>query len=273
MAQRGRRVDERRARLASTFPLGPPLIPDGRISRVRLAAVAGFPKEPSHTKRSLSTRLHTPLLGMVISLARHVKPNTLKSGSESGSIHLTVPTTHREPLCPMIGVTVRRNDVQHRFRWHYPSFIAPTGSCASPNPSGRLWLSLVRPVFAGCYEPLLEDGPSRRYLCGLCKGAWARTPPRPSSAFVRFFLLGIGLSLGSRRSTRETIPQTASHGASISGLQPFANVQAPLLAWPANCSDRGTLCSSRPPGRIHRAELASLPRASTGITTCPNPDN
>jgi hypothetical protein len=67
--------------------------------------------------------------------------------------------------------------------------------------------------------------------------------------------------------------KTASRGASISGLQPFANVQAPLLAWPANCSDRGTLCSSRPPGRIHRAELASLPRASTGITTCPKPDN
>ncbi len=140
--------------------------------------------------------------------------------------------------------------------------------------SDRLWLSLVLSVFAGCYEPLPQDGPSRRYLCGLCKGAWVRTPPRPSSASVRFFLLGIGLSfrVNEDRLVRRS-RKTVSRGASISRLQPFTHVQAPILAWPANCSDRGTLSSSRPPGRIHRAELASLPRASTGITTCPNPDN
>ena len=44
---------------------------------------------------------------------------------------------------------------------------------------------LIRPVFAGCCQPLLEDGPSRRYLHNLCKGAWTHTPPR-SLAFVRF---------------------------------------------------------------------------------------
>ena len=66
---------------------------------------------------------------------------------------------------------------------------------------------LIRKVFAGCRPPLLEVGPSRRYLCDLCIGAWTRTPPRSIGASVRFFPIDIGLSLGSRRSARETIPQ------------------------------------------------------------------
>ncbi len=48
----------------------PPLIPDSRISRVRLAAAA-FPRGPSQAPRSLSTRLHTPLGYIVIPPARH----------------------------------------------------------------------------------------------------------------------------------------------------------------------------------------------------------
>ena len=48
----------------------PPLIPDSRISRVRLAAAA-FPRGPSQAPRSLSTRLHTPLGCIVIPPARH----------------------------------------------------------------------------------------------------------------------------------------------------------------------------------------------------------
>jgi len=161
----------------------------------------------------------------------------------------------------------------HRLSQRYPTFIARTGSCVSPKSSCRLRLSLVRQVFAGCDEPLLEDGPSRRYLCDLCIGAWIRTPPRSIGASVRFFPIDIGLSLGSTKSARETFPQTASRGASISGLQSFANIQAPILAWPSGCSDQGAHCSSRPPGRIHRAEPATLPNTGTGIATCPNPDN
>lgn len=48
---------------------------------------------------------------------------------------------------------------------HYPAFIAPTGSCASPTSSPRLGITLANRVFAGCYQPLLQLGPSRRYLC------------------------------------------------------------------------------------------------------------
>ena len=61
-------------------------------------------------------------------------------------------------------------------------------------------VSLFRLVFAGYCKPLLEDGPSRRYLCNPCMGAWVRTPPRLNGAFVHFFPLSIGLSLGDRGS-------------------------------------------------------------------------
>jgi hypothetical protein len=69
-------------------------------------------------------------------------------------------------------------------------------------------VSLFRQAFAGCYEPLLEDGPSRRYLCDPCIGAWVRTPPRLVGALVRFFPSSIGLPLGSRGSAPGKYPTT-----------------------------------------------------------------
>ena len=47
-----------------TFPQAPLLIPDGRFSRVRLAAQL-FLKDPSHTTRNSSASPHTPLDCMV----------------------------------------------------------------------------------------------------------------------------------------------------------------------------------------------------------------
>jgi hypothetical protein len=41
---------------------------------------------------------------------------------------------------------------------------------------------LIRPVCAGCCQPLLEDGPSRRYLRSLCEDAWTLTPSRSSDS-------------------------------------------------------------------------------------------
>jgi hypothetical protein len=132
-------------------------------------------------------------------------------------------------------------------------------------------VSLFRQVFAGYCKPLLEDGHSRRYLCDPCMGAWVRTPPRLNGAFVRFFPLSIGLSLGARRSAPgKIIPQRSFLWEVFSGLQPFVYLQAPILARPTDCSDRQDSEFLRPPGRIHRAEFASLPITNSGITTCPN---
>ncbi len=73
-------------------------------------------------------------------------------------------------------------------------------------PLTDLGLHPVPRVFAGCGEPLLEDGGSRRYLRHPCIGAWTRTPPRPPGAPTRFFPGGIGLTSRLTRSARETIP-------------------------------------------------------------------
>ena len=67
-------------------------------------------------------------------------------------------------------------------------------------------ISLIQQVFAGCCEPLLEVGGSRRYLHNPCIGAGTLTPPRPSGALARFFPVGIGLTLEVTRSARENIP-------------------------------------------------------------------
>jgi hypothetical protein len=104
----------------------------------------------------------------------HIKGSGSPS-SESGPV--PEPPSAQSPFA-RLGRYLRRRDVPHLVRGRYPSFIAHTDSCVRPNSSGRLRLSLVRPVFAGCGQPLLEDGPSRRYLHSLCKGAWTCTPPR-----------------------------------------------------------------------------------------------
>ena len=119
-----------------------------------------------------------------------------------------MPTTDREPLCTITAL--------------------PLSSCALgtdqpefPGLHSSYWLmrqtilllptsvSLFRQVLAGCCEPLLEDGPSRRYLCYPCTGAWVHTPPRFSGALVRFFPDHIGLILGLRNSAREKSPASS----------------------------------------------------------------
>src|ERR1035441_2066061 len=87
-------------------------------------------------------------------------------------------------------------DVTRLLGGHYPSFIATTGSFVKP-----IWLSppstfrLGRGVFAGCYQPLLPAGSSRRYVISenLSCDAWTPIPtvgrlhiPGSSSATAAF---------------------------------------------------------------------------------------
>jgi hypothetical protein len=95
--------------------------------------------------------------------------------SKSGPV--PEPPSAQSPFA-RLGRYLRRRDVPHLVGGRYPSFLALTDSCARPKSSCRLRLPLFRPVFAGCRQPLLEDGPSRCYLHNLCKGAWTHTPPR-----------------------------------------------------------------------------------------------
>jgi hypothetical protein len=65
--------------------------------------------------------------------------------------------------------------------------------CQSRWLSSASVLHLVRGVFAGCYQPLLPAGSSRRYAENLSSDAWAPTPAVPLSALAWFFLSVFGL--------------------------------------------------------------------------------
>jgi hypothetical protein len=79
--------------------------------------------------------------------------------------------------------------VYRLLRGHYSPVIAPTDSCVNP-----VWLSstsafgLVRGVFAGCYQPLLLPGFSRRYFCESFPRCPSPYPGGLLSAFAWFFL-------------------------------------------------------------------------------------
>jgi hypothetical protein len=143
-----------------------------------------------------------------------------------------MPATHREPLCPGDGVTSSRNSVVALFQPALPGLPRSYWLMRQTKILPPTSVSLFRRVFAGCCEPLLDDGPSRRYLCDPCTGAWVRTPPRPSGAGVRCFPLGIGLPLGSRGSARETSRNAAFRGEKFRGCNHSLMFRLPCLLGP-----------------------------------------
>src|SRR5208337_433601 len=77
---------------------------------------------------------------------------------------LSEPPSTQSPFARR-GHYLCRSDLEGRFEERYSLFFAHTGSCASPRSSHCLQPWPRQWVFAGCCQPLLERGPSRRYLC------------------------------------------------------------------------------------------------------------
>ena len=156
-----------------------------------------------------------------------------------------------------------------RLRGRYPSFIAPMSPCARPKPSSRLGFRLVRAVFAGCCQPLLGDGPSRRYLCDPCVGARTHTPPRSSAANVRCFTKDAGLTPRETGSTRGFTPtQQLRWGAVYRGCShsiTFGLLRSLDLQVAPTAAPKGT----EPPGLSHHAEPGRLPDPGSGVASCP----
>lgn len=150
-----------------------------------------------------------------------------------------------------------QRDVTHPFGERYLPVFAPTGSCASPRLSDRLRSSLGRPVFAGCRQPRLRRGPSRRSSVNLSSDAWTPAPvvvtvlvlvtSRDASAFPT--LEQVGYPPLSRTAT-----SVRQH---ISGLQSFATLQASGFACPPDRSHRrdDTLGGRGVDARAHRMPL------------------
>ena len=100
---------------------------------------------------------------------------------------------------------------------HYPAFIAITGSCANPNPSPRLGITLGQQVFAGCCQPRLGVGPSRRYLCGSFPACLDPYPGGSRGALTRFFPRDFGLPDVGTRSAPYDVPTATSVGSLFRG--------------------------------------------------------
>ena len=128
-----------------------------------------------------------------------------------------------------------RRGVSHHVSGRYPAFIATTGSCVSPKPSHRLGLTLEQRVFAGCGQPLLGKGPSRRYSANLSLRAWTPTPAALMAygALTRFFPQDNGLPDVRTRSAPNNTPTAISVGTLFRGCSHSLMFRpASLLATP-----------------------------------------
>jgi len=161
-----------------------------------------------------------------------------------------------------------RRDVQRLVGGRYPTLIAPTSPCARPTASRRLRLpshgGSSQVVAAPCCQWVLPGVIS-------AIPAWVLGPlPRGAPS--------VHLPVTSRRASASpylTGVRHAGHppmcnfdgGKSISGLQSFHHVQAPMLARPSGCTHHGTFMVPGRPGRLRHAELTRLPDMSRDIAT------
>ena len=162
-----------------------------------------------------------------------------------------------------------KEDISRLLEARYRFFVAHKDSCAKPLSSFRLWLSLVRKVFAGCCQPLLHKGPSRRYLCrsfSTCLGPYSGCS---QGALSRFFPQDFGLPLRLTGSALRNPPTATSVGLRISELQSFSNVQTRRFARHTDSSYPYTSVSGSR-GFYIRAYHGSLPLHAADMLTAQN---
>ena len=135
----------------------------------------------------------------------------------------------RAPL-PVVGVTRHQGDLRGHLREHYPSFKAPTGSCAGPRPSHLPRFPSVggslQVVASPCWEMALPGVISEN----LSLDAWTHTPvvslvhiPVTSQRASAFTAPGMA-----RQSTN--YPYSDFCTGDLTGLQSFDNLQASRFA-------------------------------------------
>jgi hypothetical protein len=163
-----------------------------------------------------------------------------------------------------------RRGVSHPVRGRYPSFIAPTSSCARPHCSPWLRLSLFHGVFAGCRQSLLQDGPSRRYLRNSFPRCLDPYPGAPPGAHTRYFPGDIGLRLLITGSATSNDPYSDFRTGTISGLQSFVHLQASGFACHPDRSYRRVSTDSGQPWRLRPSISRVVTSPCPGYASRPN---
>ena len=224
-------------------------------------------REPFHSPRSSSAGSYTPrrewfahslvpphTSAYVGSVSDHRADNETTKYPESLCLRSALPPSGRR-VPPPVRTLIPSHSSYELIRRSRPALLS-------------FGLSLVRGVSAGCYQPLLPAGPSRRCLCesfpgclGPCHGGSAECtclflPPRHRPSPVRY---QGRLPACSRRNDFMT--------DRFSRLQPFLYVQAPRFA---RLPDRSYRCGLSPQGSrgfAIRAEHASLPPHASDLLT------
>jgi hypothetical protein len=212
---------------------------------------------PATEEASVLTHIH-PSRPRLTCGARPVLHGRGYPGSESGAGQ--GPPGAQSPFARTRCYLVRRG-VSHLVRGHDPSCVAPTSSCARPQPSRRLRLSLLRRVVAGCRQFLPGNGPSRRCLCesvsaclDLGPGASPGAPTRCLPGDIGLHRLGIGSAIALRSGQR------LLDGGVCRGYRSFTHGQAGGFA--------------RHPGRSYRSGVihwVAVAGPSEPMTVCSLP--
>jgi hypothetical protein len=151
-----------------------------------------------------------------------------------------------------------RRNVDRSLGQRYPALFATPGSCARPAASATPCRWLWVPVFAGCHEPLLPTGPSRRYLCGSFSTCLDPYPGGSRGAYTRFFPQDDGLPDITTRSAHHIIRTATSVRRIFRGCSHlFIFRPADLLTTPV--APTAVLCTGQP--------WLLLPRLSRFVTS------
>jgi hypothetical protein len=159
------------------------------------------------------------------------------------------PSSTESPFAPS-GCYPSRGDVYRLLDPRYQAIVAHTDSGVEPRSSLRLPLSAGWRVFAGCYEPLLEKGPSRRSVLRFSSHVLGPLPRLPLWCSYPFLPTRLRPSPRSERvGGWHLLHAATSAWAHLTRLQSFLYVQA-----------RGFACH---PDRTYRCtRYESLPTAT-----------
>ena len=143
-------------------------------------------------------------------------------------VSTVAPATYREPLC---------------LRWALPTagwFLTTSEGVTPPSsllrahaphhPPRAAFGSLIPRVLAGCDEPLLDDGGSRRYLCVSVPRCLDLYPGGVVGAHTHYFPTTIGLPPVLMGRLPASVRSATSEREVMSELQSFAHVQASRFA-------------------------------------------